>query len=115
MPLLLRAKCVLVGDSGVGKSAIAQSFHSDGTHFPKAYTMVSSCRPQIPERRGRPRARLASDALQGRMSDLFVCLTERFVSTVLHATQTKGVEICVKTVALPESKDAVVGGAAHLT
>lgn len=47
MPLLLRAKCVLVGDSGVGKSAIAQSFHSDGTHFPKAYTMVSWCRVQV--------------------------------------------------------------------
>ena len=44
MPLLLRAKCVVVGDSGVGKSAIAQSFHSDGTHFPKAYTMVSRTR-----------------------------------------------------------------------
>jgi len=25
----------------VGKSALTQAFHSDGTHFPKNYTMVS--------------------------------------------------------------------------
>ena len=28
------------GDSCAGKSAIVQSFHSDGTHYPKNYTMV---------------------------------------------------------------------------
>lgn len=114
MPLLLRAKCVLVGDSGVGKSAIAQSFHSDGTHFPKSYTMVSSCRPQDPERR-EGRGRVHDSLVMHCRDACLTCLSERFVSTVLHATQTKGVEICVKTVALPESKDAVVGGAAHLT
>lgn len=25
----------------MGKSALTQTFHSDGTHFPKNYTMVS--------------------------------------------------------------------------
>ena len=25
----------------MGKSALTQAFHSDGTHFPKNYTMVS--------------------------------------------------------------------------
>ena len=56
MALLLRAKCLVIGeflihyheyyltmrtgDSCVGKSAIVQSFHSDGTHHPKNYTMV---------------------------------------------------------------------------
>ena len=28
------------GDSTVGKSAVTQVFHSDGTHFPKNYNMV---------------------------------------------------------------------------
>lgn len=28
------------GDSTVGKSALAQFFHSDGSHYPKTYTMV---------------------------------------------------------------------------
>ena len=32
------------------------------------------------------------------------------MSTPSAPTQTKGVEICVKTVALPDSKDSVVGG-----
>ena len=57
MALLLRAKCLVIGtfsrindimnvvvytgDSCVGKSAIVQSFHSDGTHYPKNYTMVN--------------------------------------------------------------------------
>ncbi|XP_022092406.1 intraflagellar transport protein 27 homolog [Acanthaster planci] len=40
MPVVLRAKCVVVGDSTVGKSALTQVFHSDGTHFPKAYSMT---------------------------------------------------------------------------
>ena len=26
----------------MGKSALTQAFHSDGTHFPKNYTMVSN-------------------------------------------------------------------------
>ncbi|CAG5126647.1 unnamed protein product [Candidula unifasciata] len=40
MPTVLRCKCVIVGDSAVGKSSIAQVFHSDGAHFPKNYTMT---------------------------------------------------------------------------
>ncbi|XP_067670998.1 intraflagellar transport protein 27 homolog [Haliotis asinina] len=39
MPTILRAKCIIVGDSGVGKSSICQVFHSDGSSFPKTYTM----------------------------------------------------------------------------
>lgn len=41
MPTCLRAKCVVVGDSTVGKSALCQAFHSDGSHFPKNYTMTT--------------------------------------------------------------------------
>jgi len=41
MPSILRAKCVIVGDSYVGKSAISQVFHSDNTQFPKNYTMTT--------------------------------------------------------------------------
>ena len=62
MPLVLRAKCVVVGegkrervlegagrqftrcvcagDAAVGKSALVQSLVSDGTKFPKSYSMV---------------------------------------------------------------------------
>ena len=29
-----------IGDASVGKSAITQVFHSDGSHFPKNYSMV---------------------------------------------------------------------------
>ncbi|XP_041362999.1 intraflagellar transport protein 27 homolog [Gigantopelta aegis] len=39
MPAILRGKCIIVGDSGVGKSSVCQVFHSDGAHFPKNYTM----------------------------------------------------------------------------
>ncbi|CAD5118783.1 DgyrCDS7462 [Dimorphilus gyrociliatus] len=54
MPTVLRAKCLIVGDSTVGKSAITQVFHSDGTHFPKTYSMTTNIelvtKPvQIPE------------------------------------------------------------------
>ena len=41
MPLVLRANCVLVGDSAVGKSALTHSLSSDGTQFAKAYSMVN--------------------------------------------------------------------------
>ncbi|XP_039253707.1 intraflagellar transport protein 27 homolog [Styela clava] len=50
---VLRAKCVIVGDCTVGKSAITQVFHSDGTMFPKNYTMttgVEVCQKVIPVR-----------------------------------------------------------------
>lgn len=112
MPLLLRAKCVVVGDSGVGKSAIAQSFHSDGTHFPKAYTMVSRTR----SRRGSGlqgcmhAQRTGQQCVANMHGNQFVQGMDWSMSTPSAPTQTKGVEICVKTVALPDSKDSVVGG-----
>ncbi|WAQ97369.1 IFT27-like protein [Mya arenaria] len=59
MPNLLRAKCIVVGDSTSGKSSICQVFHSDNSFFPKNYTM------------------------------------------------TTGVELLVKTVNIPDTKDAV--------
>ncbi|KAL4647811.1 hypothetical protein GN956_G8171 [Arapaima gigas] len=37
----LRARCILVGDAAVGKSALAQMFRSDGAHFQKNYTMTA--------------------------------------------------------------------------
>nr|XP_009858222.1 intraflagellar transport protein 27 homolog [Ciona intestinalis] len=36
---VVRVKCVLLGDSTVGKTAITQAYHSDGTSFPKSYMM----------------------------------------------------------------------------
>ncbi|XP_017903778.1 PREDICTED: intraflagellar transport protein 27 homolog isoform X2 [Capra hircus] len=35
----LAAKCILAGDPTVGKTALAQLFRSDGTHFQKNYTL----------------------------------------------------------------------------
>ncbi|XP_063736950.1 intraflagellar transport protein 27 homolog isoform X4 [Eleginops maclovinus] len=37
----LRAKCLLVGDAAVGKSALSHMFHSDGTLFQKNYSMTT--------------------------------------------------------------------------
>ncbi|XP_036399474.1 intraflagellar transport protein 27 homolog [Megalops cyprinoides] len=37
----LRAKCILVGDAAVGKSALSQMFRSDGAHFQKNYSMTA--------------------------------------------------------------------------
>ncbi|KAJ3373060.1 Intraflagellar transport protein 27 [Allomyces arbusculus] len=37
--LCLRTKVVLLGDSGTGKSALAQVFHSEGASFPKAHML----------------------------------------------------------------------------
>merc|ERR1711963_1040694 len=42
MPTVLRAKCIVAGDAGVGKSSICQVFHSDSSHFPKNYTMTTA-------------------------------------------------------------------------
>ena len=120
MPLLLRAKCVLVGDSGVGKSAIAQSFHSERDPLPKSLHYG-----ELVPRTGRGRRRLhwatrASSELQG---SSLICLSVGWNGLVSGFTlpstqpsthtQTKGVEICVKTVALPDSKDSVVGEDMH--
>ncbi|XP_019905494.1 intraflagellar transport protein 27 homolog isoform X2 [Esox lucius] len=35
----LRARCLLVGDPAVGKSALCHMFRSDGAHFQKNYSM----------------------------------------------------------------------------
>ncbi|XP_077685497.1 intraflagellar transport protein 27 homolog isoform X2 [Eretmochelys imbricata] len=35
----LAAKCILTGDSAVGKSALSQMFCNDGAHFQKNYTL----------------------------------------------------------------------------
>lgn len=62
MPVVLRAKCVVVGksskhtcylehatyiagDATVGKSALVQNYVSDGTKFPKTYFMVTISLP----------------------------------------------------------------------
>ena len=37
----LAAKCILAGDPTVGKTALAQLFHSDGAHFQKNYTLTT--------------------------------------------------------------------------
>ncbi|XP_030401409.1 intraflagellar transport protein 27 homolog isoform X1 [Gopherus evgoodei] len=37
----LAAKCILTGDSAVGKSALAQMFCNDGAHFQKNYTLTT--------------------------------------------------------------------------
>ncbi|XP_040841406.1 intraflagellar transport protein 27 homolog isoform X1 [Ochotona curzoniae] len=37
----LAAKCILAGDSTVGKTALAQIFRSDGAHFQKNYTLTT--------------------------------------------------------------------------
>ncbi|XP_029410962.1 intraflagellar transport protein 27 homolog isoform X2 [Nannospalax galili] len=37
----LAAKCILAGDPAVGKTALAQMFRSDGTHFQKNYTLTT--------------------------------------------------------------------------
>jgi transport family protein 27 len=38
--LKLRTKVVVLGDSGVGKSAVVQMFHTNGQKFPKNYLMT---------------------------------------------------------------------------
>ena len=37
----LAAKCILAGDPTVGKTALAQLFHSDGAHFQKNYSLTT--------------------------------------------------------------------------
>ncbi|XP_075688441.1 intraflagellar transport protein 27 homolog isoform X2 [Rhinoderma darwinii] len=38
----LAAKCLVAGDSTVGKSTLIQLFRSDGSHFPKNYSMTAT-------------------------------------------------------------------------
>ncbi|XP_013776906.1 intraflagellar transport protein 27 homolog [Limulus polyphemus] len=40
MSNILRSKCLVVGDSAVGKTALIQVFNSDNTFYPKNYTMT---------------------------------------------------------------------------
>ncbi|XP_076039243.1 intraflagellar transport protein 27 homolog [Oratosquilla oratoria] len=40
MNSIIRAKCVVVGDSTAGKTAMVQSFLSNGSQFPKNYSMT---------------------------------------------------------------------------
>ena len=40
--VILRCKCVVVGDACVGKTALTQVFHSGGSTYPKNYIMVSA-------------------------------------------------------------------------
>ena len=39
--VILRCKCVVVGDACVGKTALTQVFHSGGSTYPKNYVMVN--------------------------------------------------------------------------
>uniref|UniRef100_A0A3Q3WYQ2 Uncharacterized protein n=1 Tax=Mola mola TaxID=94237 RepID=A0A3Q3WYQ2_MOLML len=45
----LRARCLLLGDAAVGKTALSHMFHNDGTLFQKNYSMVSTFRQKILE------------------------------------------------------------------
>jgi hypothetical protein len=46
--VILRCKCVVVGDACVGKTALTQVFNSGGSTYPKNYIMVISiCVSQI--------------------------------------------------------------------
>ncbi|KAL2917273.1 hypothetical protein HK105_203338 [Polyrhizophydium stewartii] len=38
--LILRNKCLILGNATVGKTALVQTFHSDGAQFPKTYGMT---------------------------------------------------------------------------
>ncbi|XP_069172610.1 intraflagellar transport protein 27 homolog isoform X2 [Procambarus clarkii] len=40
MHSVIRAKCLIIGDSAVGKSSLVQMFMSDGNQFPKNYNMT---------------------------------------------------------------------------
>lgn len=43
----LRAKCIICGDTTVGKTALIQSFQSDGTQYPKNYLMTAGVELQV--------------------------------------------------------------------
>ena len=38
--LILRNKCILIGNAGVGKTTLASSYHSDGSQYLKNYVMT---------------------------------------------------------------------------
>lgn len=39
--VLLRAKCIIAGNSKVGKTSLVKVYQSDGTQFPNTYNMTS--------------------------------------------------------------------------
>jgi len=39
--VLLRAKCLILGEPYVGKTAIVEAYHSKGKHFPEKYNMTT--------------------------------------------------------------------------
>jgi transport family protein 27 len=41
--VLLRCKVLVVGDASVGKTALIQSYLSNGANFPKNYVMTNAC------------------------------------------------------------------------
>ncbi|XP_061685284.1 intraflagellar transport protein 27 homolog isoform X2 [Syngnathoides biaculeatus] len=81
----LRARCLLVGDPAVGKSALSQMFHSDGALFQKNYSMWE---PQ---------------SLGGLMRARDV---EKRIQQTLETTR---VELLIKSVNIPDSGDSVWG------
>jgi transport family protein 27 len=41
--VLLRCKVLVVGDASVGKTALIQSYLTNGAQFPKNYVMTNCC------------------------------------------------------------------------
>ncbi|KAG7160694.1 Intraflagellar transport protein 27-like [Homarus americanus] len=42
MSNIIRAKCLVIGDSTAGKTSLVQKFISEGNQFPKNYNMIKS-------------------------------------------------------------------------
>lgn len=45
--LVVRNKCIILGNATVGKSAIVQQFHAQQAKFPKNYSMVKKIEVNI--------------------------------------------------------------------
>ncbi|KAE8611666.1 hypothetical protein XENTR_v10012551 [Xenopus tropicalis] len=82
----LSAKCIVAGDTTVGKSTLVQLFRSDGSHFPKNYSMTTSMEVsvknvQIPD---------TGDSVELFLCDspgkaIFYEVTEKLVSPSVHS------------------------------